>query len=64
MAKTSWTAWAGFIDGHPDIEVEGATEDRYAKLYRLRREARKFYQDVRRVEIREVKQGTREVHGK
>ena len=54
MAKGRWTAWAGFIDGRPDIEVEGAADDRYAKLYRLRREARKFYQDVRRVEIRVV----------
>lgn len=51
-----WTAWVGFINGYPDIEVKGAADDRYAKLYRLRKEARKFYQDVRRVEIRDVPQ--------
>jgi hypothetical protein len=56
--KLPATMWAGFSDGlmyldafpdpqHP-FEFQGA-------LYFTRRQARRFYQDVRRVEIREVK---------
>jgi hypothetical protein len=49
--------WVGFIDGRPDIEIMGRdhpTLDRYRRLYRTRRDARQFYQDVRKVVITEL----------
>lgn len=55
--KRKWTAWVGFTDGQPDLDVlrreGGISTDGYCVFYRTRKEARRRYQDVRRVEFRE-----------
>ncbi len=55
-------AWAGFCDGKIDLEltIGGSPPHRsddliYGTIYSTCKEARKCYQDVRRVEIREIK---------
>lgn len=53
--------WCGFSDGSPDIDPAlggappNAAPQFYGVLYRTRKEARRCYEDVRRVMIREVK---------
>ena len=48
--------WAGFTDGRIDLGYyETDEEPPYGVLYTSRRDAQKRYQDVRRVELREVK---------
>ena len=54
--KLPLTLWIGFINGKPDIEPEPRVmHDGYGRLYKTRAEGRKYYQDVRRVKIIEVK---------
>lgn len=51
-------AFVGFVDGKPDLDAlrpkGGVSTDGYCVLYRLQREGRRYYQDVRRVEIWEA----------
>ena len=49
-------AWAGFIDGRLDIETEPRPlehYDSYGALYRTKKIAKQFYDDVRRIVIYE-----------
>lgn len=46
--------WVGFIDGKPELAYD-KLYPAYARLYKSKAEASRFYMDVRRVEIREVK---------
>ncbi len=53
MSKTERAVvkgWAGFTSGEMDIDHYADTPE-YGRVYRTRAEARKYYQDVRRVEI-------------
>ena len=50
--------WAGFSNGRMDVEPYlGPSGSTYGVLYTSKREAERHYQDVRRVEVREVKRG-------
>lgn len=57
MKQRTWKAWCGFTTNEPDLDslkrLE-ASRDGYGTLYATKAEARRYYQDVRRVEIREV----------
>lgn len=54
--KLPKTLWAGFVDGKIDLDTyQGQDGTFYGVLYTSKREAKRHYQDVRRVEIREVK---------
>lgn len=48
--------WVGFTDGKPDLDAlrpeGGISTDGYAVLYRTRKEARRYYQDVRKMTLR------------
>jgi len=46
--------WAGFVDGRLDLHPYPKDDPRYGVLYTNEREAKNWYQDVRRVEIREA----------
>lgn len=54
MAKKKY--WAGFLDGHiaECKELHGDC-DKLAAVYIRRKDAKKFYEDVRPVEIKEIK---------
>lgn len=48
--------WAGFVDGKMDIgAMLDANWGAHGMLYETRAAAQRMYQDVRRVEVREVK---------
>lgn len=53
-----WNAWAGFVNGIPCIDViadeydHGADSHRRFLIFTNYKDARKRFQDVRRVEIR------------
>lgn len=47
--------WAGFSEGKIDLDQYQGPGGWYGVLYESRREAKQFYDDVRRVEVREVK---------
>lgn len=48
--------WTGFIDGRIDLDFfQGAYGVEYGRLYKSRRAARANYEDVRQVEVREVR---------
>lgn len=54
--KLPTTLWAGFSNGRMDVQpYKGPSGTFYGVLYTSKREALKHYQDVRRVEVREVK---------
>lgn len=61
MAKPKVKYWAGFVDGHiaETLEYYGADNDRVAAIYLHRKDARKHYQDVRKVEIKETKRAVK-----
>lgn len=50
-----WVLWCGFVDGKP---ARTFSEDRFGQygegLFSTKKKAKQGYQDVRRVEIREV----------
>lgn len=49
--------WGGFSMGRLDLDPysNGSDSGWYGTLYTSKREAKKHYEDVRRVEVREVK---------
>jgi hypothetical protein len=51
--------WGGFTMGKLDLDqyTNGGDSGWYGTFYSSKREAKKHYRDVRRVEIREVKSG-------
>jgi hypothetical protein len=54
--KLPTVMWAGFIDGEIDIgAVHSAMLGDFGYLYPTKKAAQRMYEDVRRVEIREVK---------
>ena len=51
--KVTPTLWAGFVEGQIHLEPEPRLmNDHYGMLYKTRAEARKYYQDVRRVRVK------------
>ena len=54
--KLPTVMWAGFTDGKMDIgAVHSVMWGDYGYLYPTKKAAQRMYEDVRRVEIREVK---------
>ena len=53
MAKKVY--WAGYCDGRLDETLEFHHENRVASIFLRKKDAKEQYQDVRKVEIREVK---------
>lgn len=47
--------WAGFIDDRVDFDPYKGPSKMYGVLYTSKRAAKECYEDVRRVEVREVK---------
>ena len=52
-----WKMWAGFMDDKPDFDLYVGSNVVYGVVYPTRKLARERYQDVRRVEVREVARG-------
>ena len=50
-----WKMWAGYIDDHIDLDYFEGTRIVYGAIYPFRWAARKSYQDVRPVEVREIR---------
>lgn len=59
MSKKEKTFWAGYVDGKPMVwdfnDGYGAKDARGPAIYDTKAEARKRFEDVRRVKIVEVK---------
>ena len=54
--KLPTVMWAGFVDGKMDVAaVVDAMYGYHGFLYETKKSAQRMYEDVRRVEIREVK---------
>ena len=51
--------WVGFTSGKPDLDLRCLTFDGYQRVYGSRALARKHYQDVRKMELRELDAGAR-----
>lgn len=49
-----WMAWGGFVDGRLDLNPGAHVPPQYCGIYKTRAEARRYYQDVRPVVIREL----------
>ena len=50
--------WAGFVDGKCDLTLTDFSVEppqHYGLLYATRKQARRFYKDVRRVKVKEIK---------
>ncbi|MDE1767158.1 MAG: hypothetical protein KGI27_12940 [Thaumarchaeota archaeon] len=49
--------WAGFVDGEPAIEwkILGDSDEIFLGVYKSKKKALKHYEDVRPVEIKEIK---------
>ena len=59
MAKRAQRGYLGYMDGKPPKPWIYAIDGRHVPLYRSRREARKFFTDVREVKLTLVERPTR-----
>ena len=52
-----WKMWLGYTEGKPDFDLWCSVEGDvfYGAIYKIRRKARDAYEDVRPVEVRELK---------